>query len=210
MRSARNRSPRVSLALFDFDGTLTERELFGAFLAGAVEPRRLAWGRALLAPLVLGYRAGLLSGTLVRAAAVRVGLGGADLAQVTEAGQRFAEDVLPGALRPMAMQRLRWHQARGDTVVVVSGAFDLYLLHWCRAQSVDLICSSLDSRDGRLTGRYRGAQCVGEEKARRVRQRYRLDDYAEVYAYGDTPEDHQLLALASRRWYRGVELDPRP
>ncbi len=196
----------MNLALFDFDGTLTERELFGEFLVRAVAPRRLAWGRLLLAPLVLGYRAGLLSGTLVRACAVRIGFSGADHAHAMAHGQRFFEDVLPGALRPMAMERMQWHLDQGDTVVVVSGAFDLYLSHWCRAHGVDLICSSLEARDGVLTGRYLGAQCVGPEKARRVRERYRLGDYAAVYAYGDTPEDRDMLALASRRCYRWVEL----
>lgn len=197
----------LNLALFDFDGTLTERELFGEFLIRAVAPRRLAWGRLLLAPLVLGYRAGILSGTLVRACAVRIGFSGADHAQVSAHGQRFFEDVLPGALRPMAMARMQWHLDQGDTVVVVSGAFDLYLSHWCRAHRVDLICSSLEAHDGVLTGRYLGTQCVGPEKARRVLERYRLEDYAAVYAYGDTPEDRDMLALASRRCYRWVELD---
>ncbi len=197
----------MNLALFDFDGTLTDRELFGEFLARAVTPRLLALGRLLLAPLVLGYRAGLLSGTLVRACVVRVGFSGADHAQVIAQGQRFFEEVLPGSLRPMAMARMQWHLDQGDTVVVVSGAFDLYLSHWCRAHGVDLICSSLEARDGVLTGRYLGAQCVGPEKARRVLERYRLENYAAVYAYGDTPEDRAMLALASRRSYRGVEVD---
>ncbi len=197
----------LNLALFDFDGTLTERELFGEFLVRAVAPGRLAWGRLLLAPLVLGYRAGILSGTLVRAWAVRTGFTGADHAQVAAHGQRFFEDVLPGALRPMAMERMRWHLDRGDTVVVVSGAFDLYLSHWCRAHGVGLICSSLEVREGLLTGRYLGAQCVGLEKSRRVREHYQLEDFPVIYAYGDTPEDRDLLALASRRWYRWVELD---
>lgn len=197
----------MNLALFDFDGTLTERELFGEFLVRAVAPQRLAWGRLLLAPLVLGYRAGVLSGTLVRACAVRIGFSRADHGQVVAHGKRFFEDVLPGALRSIAMQRMQWHLDQGDTVVVVSGAFDLYLSHWCQAHGVGLICSSLEVRDGVLTGRYLGAQCVGPEKARRVREHYQLEDYPVVYAYGDTPEDRDLLALASRRCYRWVELD---
>lgn len=197
----------MNLALFDFDGTLTERELFGEFLALSVPPVRLALGRLLLAPLVLGYRAGLLSGSLVRACAVRIGFSGADQARIEAVGRRFSEQVVPDALRPMAMARMRWHLDQGDTVVVVSGAFNVYLTHWCRAQGVDLLCSSLEAHDGILTGRYLGAQCVGMEKARRVGERYRLKDYAAVYAYGDTPEDRDMLALANRRWYRWVELD---
>jgi phosphoserine phosphatase len=60
----------------------------------------------------------------------------------------------------------------------------------------------LEERGGVLTGRYRGLQCVGEEKARRVRAHYDLSRYGRVHAYGDTPEDHALLALAHCRSYR--------
>lgn len=44
------------------------------------------------------------------------------------------------------------------------------------------------------------------EKARRVRERYVLAAFREVHAHGDTPEDEHLLALAHRKFYRGVEM----
>lgn len=46
---------------------------------------------------------------------------------------------------------------------------------------------------------------MGEEKARRVRARFDLVSYPLVYAYGDTKEDLELLALAHRRVYRWRE-----
>ena len=55
-----------------------------------------------------------------------------------------------------------------------------------------------------LTGRYAGAQCVAEEKARRVRERYDLSGYRAIHAYGDTHEDHALLALADHATWRGA------
>ena len=88
-------------------------------------------------------------------------------------------------------------------VVVVSGGFDVYLSHWCDAHGLALICSKLEVAGGALTGRYDGAQCVRDEKPRRVRERYALGDFDAVYAYGDTPEDFALLEIADHRWYRG-------
>jgi len=104
------------------------------------------------------------------------------------------------------MERIAWHQSQGDVVAVVSGAFDLYLSHFCRTHGMASICSSLEVERGVLTGRYRGAQCVGEEKARRVREAYDLSRFARVYAYGDTREDLDLLALADERYYRWERL----
>lgn len=48
-----------------------------------------------------------------------------------------------------------------------------------------------------------GTQCMGEEKVRRVR--FDLVSYPLVYAYGDTKENLELLALAHRRVYRWRE-----
>jgi HAD superfamily hydrolase (TIGR01490 family) len=200
----------ANLALFDFDGTITTRETMADFMYHAVPRRRQAWGKLLLAPCVAGYRLGLVSGVAVRAAVVRVGFAGMPVGVLRRRGERFAAAVLPELLRAQAMERIRWHQRQGDTTVVVSGGLDAYLAPWCRAHGLALICSALEQREGRLTGRYLGAQCVGEEKARRVRAAYRLDGHERIFAYGDTHEDLPLLALAHHRFYRGRALPVAP
>lgn len=192
----------MNLALFDFDGTITTRETFADFMRFAVTPGRLALGTLLLAPLIAGYRLGVVPGTTVRVGIANLGFRGVEEAGVVLAGEAFARDALPPVLRPEAMRRIDWHQARGDTVVVVSGGFDVYLSHWCRQHGLALICSSLETIDGVLTGRYRGAQCVGAEKCRRVREAYDVDGFPVVYAYGDTPEDHDMLAMADEKYFR--------
>ncbi|PWK92397.1 HAD family hydrolase [Fulvimonas soli] len=192
----------MNLALFDFDGTLTTRETFPDFLAFAAPPARVAAGRIALAPLYVGYKAGLVSGCRIRAAAIGFAFRGVSAARVAAAGERFAAQVLPGLLRAAAMERLAWHRARGDCVAVVSGGLELFLAPWCRRHGLALIGSRLAVREGYLTGRYLGAQCVGEEKARRVREAFALAGFPRVYAYGDTHEDHALLRLAHEPWYR--------
>lgn len=196
----------MNLALFDFDGTITTREMFPDFIRFAVAPRRIAYGRVLLAPLILGYKIGIVSGVVVRAAIIRVGFSGVPLATLETDGRNFARSVLPSVVRPAALDRINRHKSQGDTVVVVSGALDVYLHHWCSAHQIYCLCSSLAHKDGILTGRYAGPQCVSEEKARRVRKEYDLTRYRRIYAYGDTMEDLQLLALAHERYYQWRQL----
>ena len=193
----------MNLALFDFDGTLTTRETFGDFMHAAVAPARRAFGIPLFAPMLAGYKLGLVSGVSIRRALVAYGLRGAPVAQVREAGERLAKSFLPTVLRPAAMQRLAKHRQQGDRVVLVSGGLDAYLAPWCRQHGLELICSRLENRGDRL---YLGAQCVGTEKARRVREHLDLAAYDQCYAYGDTHEDEAMLALAHKRFYRGREM----
>jgi phosphatidylglycerophosphatase C len=192
----------MDLALFDFDGTITDRETMPSFMRAAVRPYRKFLGGIFLLPLILGYKAKLVSGTVIRAAISYVGFWRIPTHEVEVRGRQFAENFLPTTLRPEAMARIAWHKSRGDTVVVVSGGLDLYLKHWCKEHEVELLCSALDQRGGRFTGRYRGPQCVRSEKARLVQEHFPLPGFSRVFAYGDTPEDRELLALAHEPYYR--------
>ena len=198
----------MDLALFDFDGTITERETMPDFMRAAVRPGRLIVGKLIFMPLVLGYKLGVISGSIVRAAICRFGFWGIPSAELEQHGLAFAEQFLPSVLRPQAMERIAWHKSRGDRIVVVSGGLDLYLAHWAKTHNLEVLCSSLEQREGRFTGRYRGSQCVRAEKVRRVQEALNAGSYEKVFAYGDTPEDHELLAMADEAYYQWQPMAP--
>lgn len=191
----------MNLALFDFDGTITTGDSFKAFVFHAVERGRFVRGTLRLSPLILGYYLRVVPATRLRAAIVRAGFRGRGVAEVNELGGRYARR-LPAMVRPHALERIEWHKARGDTVVVVSASLEPYLRPWCESLGLELICTELEVKDGVLTGEYAGGDCTGVQKAARVRARYDLSRYSEIYAYGDTAEDSALLELGSRRSFR--------
>ncbi|MEO6598512.1 MAG: HAD family hydrolase [Polyangiaceae bacterium] len=195
-----------NLALFDFDGTITHADTFTPFLHFAVPRWRIAAGGVALSPMIAGYKLGLVSAPTMRAYLVAAGFRGRLKAEVQSAGERYGNDVIPGVLRSEAMAKIAWHKERGDRVVVVSASLDVYLSVWCRSLDLDLICSELEEREGVLTGRYRRGDCTGKEKARRVVERYDMSSYPVVFAYGDTPEDRDMLELAHKKYYRWREV----
>ena len=174
----------------------------------AAGPLRLVFGTALLAPLIVAYKLGIFPATRLRRAMTWVSLRGQSERTIRAQGERYAAG-LSRWVREEARQRLELHRANGDRIVVVSASLDVYLRPWCEASGFELICTELASREGVLTGGLRGGDCTGREKAERVRARYRLDDYALIYAYGDSAEDEALLALAHRPHYRWRELPAR-
>ena len=196
---------RANLALFDFDGTITDRDTFVPFLRYAAGGQRLLWGTLFIAPMLLGYHLGVVSATRMRAASAFACFRGRTADSVENLGRQYVE-TLSSAIRSSARERLAWHRQNGDRVVVVSASLDVYLRPWCEAEGFDLVCTELESRNGILAGRYRGGDCTGDEKARRVRAFYALDEYTSVYAYGDTEEDRALLGLASKAYFRGRQI----
>lgn len=196
----------MNLALFDFDGTITASDTWTPFMRLAVSRHRLVAAGVLLSPVIVGYRLGAVSASRGRELAARVGFGARNAAAIRQLGADYASELLPATVRPEALARIDWHRARGDDVVVVSAALDVYLGPWCASRGLDYICTTLEERNGRLTGRYVEGDCCRAEKARRIRRRYDLARYAAVYAYGDSGEDREMLELAQKKYYRWKEI----
>jgi phosphatidylglycerophosphatase C len=195
----------MALALFDFDGTVTFADSFTPFVYFAAGWLRIIAGSIVLSPLIIGYKLGLVPTPRIRAAVAYVCFSRRKEADVDDLGRQYAE-TLGRILRPEAMERIRWHQAQGHRVVIVSASLAPYLRYWCAALGVDLICTELEACAGTLTGHYLEADCTGAEKARRVAARYVLSSYSDIYAYGDTHEDIALLRLATKPYFRGREV----
>lgn len=196
----------MDLALFDFDGTITTTDTWTPFMRLAVRPVRILAGQVCLSPIVIGYRLGMVSASTGRLMAARIGFQGEDAAKMHRLGAQYAAGVLPGKVRPSALERIAWHRSRGDQVLIVSASLDLYLAPWSASQGIDCICATMEERGGRLTGRYVGGDCSGREKVRRIRRRYDLGRYHTVYAYGDSGEDREMLELAHKKFYRWKEI----
>jgi phosphatidylglycerophosphatase C len=142
----------MNLALFDFDGTITTRDVYPGFVT-AVSPRWRVWlGWALLGVPYLGMKRGWVSPRFMRLSLAFIGFAGASEARLRAAGERYAHDTIARLLRPEAMRRIAWHQAQGDTVVVVSASMDFYLQPFCREHGLELVCNHPAAFRGRLTG----------------------------------------------------------
>ncbi len=79
----------------------------------------------------------------------------------------------------------------------MSASLDVYLDTVAATLGVQhVICTSLDTDEtGGCTGRLRGANCRGPEKAARLRALLGDDD-VELWAYGNSHGDDEMLALA--------------
>jgi phosphatidylglycerophosphatase C len=196
----------VNLALFDFDGTITVRDTFLAFIGFATSGPRLLAGKLTLSPLIVGYRMGVVPASLIRSAISWFAFAGVSASTLARLGEEFARRAIPELVRPRAREQIQWHKEQGDRVVIVSASLDVYLESWCKENGVEVICTRLQTNDGKMTGRYVGGDCSGEEKRLRVLQQYNIKEYALIYAYGDTAEDEAMLGLANRKFFRWQEL----
>ncbi len=105
-------APGVPVVAFDFDGTLTIRDSFTAFLRWRAGPVRWALGLARLTPAVIDYVQDRDRGR-IKAASVREFLGGLDRATLEAEAERFANSSGPGSFDPTPSPAGRTGDARG-------------------------------------------------------------------------------------------------
>ncbi|MFI4973252.1 MAG: HAD-IB family hydrolase [Caulobacterales bacterium] len=187
------------LVAFDFDGTLTSRDSFTAFLAWRAGTRDYAAGLVALAPQGLAYLGHRDRGRL-KAAVVRRFLAGAQARQIEVEAQRFATERARSILRPDAVRAWRRWQGQGARLVIVTASPEIVVAPFARGLGADqLIGTRLAlGADGCIAGGLDGPNCRGPEKARRLREAFG-DGVSLDAAYGDTDGDREMLALAEEQ-----------
>ena len=189
------RQKHQNLALFDFDGTLCRQDSFSRFFFEVLTKREILLRGIKLLPWLVAYIVHAYPAAKMRPRVFCALLQHHNAANIQEQAHRYAQHLL-SQLNPQLLQQLHAHQARGDRVVLVSASLNLYLAPFCQALNIELLCTEVEIQDHTLTGHYASPDCSGPEKQARVLANYCLSDYAKIYAYGNSAEDHELLSLA--------------
>lgn len=192
----------MNLALFDFDGTITHTDSFTKFVLYAADKRRIRRSKLLLLPELIAYKTRLTDGKRIRHKTFNLAFENTIEDDIKMKALEFSQNIIPSLIRPQAMDRINWHKERGDEIRVVSASLDLYLEPWCKQHNIALSCNEVEAVSGSITGNFIGHDCSADEKRRRVENAYNLSDYANIYAYGDTFEDKELLKLAHYPFYQ--------
>lgn len=200
----------VAIAAFDFDGTLTRRDTFTAFLARGLGWPRFLWALLRCSPWLAGYALRLVPNHVAKARLMRATLSGRSSEDMQDWTTRWLAQDFPGELRAWTMERLAFHRQAGHCCVLVSASPDIYLTRVAEQLGFDaLLCTEMAVENGRLTGLMRTPNCYGEQKVLRLNawlsERFGQASFAGImlYAYGDTTGDKPMLRLAQQAWYRG-------
>lgn len=200
-------SPRPVVA-FDFDGTLTVRDSFVAFLKWRAGGRRWTVGLLRLAPAALAYLVHRDRGR-IKAAAVREFLKGTPRDRLEAEARAFAEGHSRRLLRPDAVAA--WKRWRADHVrlVIVTASPDLIVAPFARGLGADAIIGTQLAFDAaeRATGGFATPNCRGPEKVARLKAAFGEDVELKA-AYGDTGGDREMLAMATTAGYRVFSATP--
>lgn len=192
----------ASVVAFDFDGTLTCRDSFNAFLAWTAGPTRWMLGLARLTPAFTRYAVDRDRGRL-KARAIGEFLGGMDEETLAGAAERYAGWAWQRLMRPDALNCWRDWQRADIQLVIVTASPESIVAPFARRLGADRLIGSrlaFDER-GQVLGTLVGLNCRGREKVTRLQAEFGAGLVVEA-AYGDSDGDREMLAIARQPGYR--------
>ncbi|EGA88374.1 phosphoserine phosphatase [Planococcus donghaensis MPA1U2] len=205
----------MRVAIFDFDGTLYSKETFQLMMSHLKNhpehsKRYRQFYRAIMPPYI-GHRLKIYPEWKMRERSVQAYLSSLETFTKTELEQFFGEiaDRMHGDMNPTVVARLKEHVANNDYVMLVSGAFTP-LLHAVTEQLPikTIIGTEVFYNNNILDHQTPLSHIQGTLKTKKIKEALEgCDiDWANSYAYGDSPSDLPVLELVGHP----VAVQPKP
>jgi len=195
---------KIVVAVFDFDGTITKKDSLLPFLVSQFGWAQVLVKAAPLTPLFFSFFLGLASRKQVKEALFTTFFKDELFEIFQKRCQKYAKTVLPRLVRSEATEKISWHLKQKHILVLASASIESYLIPWALAHGFSHVLASLleVNGEGFLTGKIFGENCRGQEKVRRLAALFPKRETIEVYAYGDSSGDKELLDFADHSYYR--------
>lgn len=188
-----------TIAVFDFDGTLTTRDSFLAFIRFARGTWRYYAGFALYTPMLILMLMGFYSGSRAKQRIFSHFFKGWQYSRFKSLGQSFYAEI-EKIRNEGVISKMQDHIANGHTVYVISASLPEWLEPWCLKQGVKAVMATEIEVDdnGLVTGRFKTKNCSGQEKVNRLLEIEPDRENYHLYAYGNSSGDKELLSFADQ------------
>lgn len=192
----------MTLALFDFDGTITTDDSLLKFIRFVVGDRRFLLGLVVLFPMLVLYKLKLIPNYKAKQYMLSWFFKGMRKVDFFKVANEYSLVHIDKILRPKAIEKINWHKNQAHKVVVVSASIECWLRPWCEKNNLELIATKLEIKDDIVTGKLLSKNCYGVEKVNRIKELYDLENFDYIYSYGDSSGDKQMLEISHEKFYK--------
>ncbi|WNJ15947.1 HAD-IB family hydrolase [Pontibacter sp. G13] len=192
----------LTLALFDFDGTITYRDSMMPYLEFLHGKWRVRGEMLRFSPNMAKFIWGSESRTEFKEKILTYWLGDRESESLYQLGAAYAEMHLPKNIRLRALSKIKWHQSQGHICLLVTASLDFWTKAWAESMDMPLLATQPKIEEGRFSGQILGANNWGEEKVRRVQAWLGNRPLESSYAYGDTHGDQPMLDWADHSFFK--------
>lgn len=192
----------MTIAVFDFDGTLISRDSLPDFMI-----RTCGWvAFCLRLPLIIALKAASLTRVIsTHRAKERIFSSffkGMKQEEFDAACRKYAKHI-PEIVFPEALEAIEKHLKKKEEILIISASVPGWIRPWAETVGIRQVeGTEPEVINGILTGRFATPNCKGKEKVNRLKKRYPCFEADTLHVYGDSPGDKDILALADFPHYK--------
>lgn len=191
------------LYIFDFDGTITNKDSLLHFLAFSRNWFQILLGYLFILPYVVLMKLKLYSNGKAKSKLFSFHFKGMPLDEFNNLCISYSQNHLPGIIKTSFINYITALKKENKdlNIVVVSASFKSYLKHWSNKMGFDLLSTELEVKNNRMTGSFATKNCYGIEKVNRIKAVYDLSVYKKISVFGDSRGDKEMLLLGDKSFY---------
>jgi phosphatidylglycerophosphatase C len=187
------------LLLLDFDGTITTKDTFPLFIKfdkGFVVFVSIFF---LFSPFLFLYKLKLIEGGKIKLKMLSLLYKNVHQDLLIEKGIAFvnfleSEDFI----KPSFIKIIEKGKADKTEICIVSASPDIWISVFAKKHAINYICTQLSFSNNLLfDGKFETLNCVAIEKVNRIKQQYKLTDFVEIIAYGNSQDDEEMYKIAT-------------
>jgi phosphatidylglycerophosphatase C len=186
----------MKLILFDFDGTLTTKDSLIDFLRFATSKRKFNKALTKYFFKLVAYKIRLYNGERLKKEILSFFFKGRSIEELQQLGRSYNRESVSSIIRNEIMEQLLQFQKGGHEICLVSASMDIWLKPFCEDLNIECICTEMEFISDVYSGIFATPNCNYEQKRIRVEEKYNLQDYDEVIAYGNSKGDFSLFEMA--------------
>ncbi len=193
---------RKQVFAFDFDGTLTTKDTFIAFIRYTRGTLRFLCGFLLFSPLLVLMKLRVYPNYRAKQQVFSFFFRGTPIKRFDEQCVAFASHHRQ-LLRSRGISTLNDALTAGHRVLIVSASID----NWVRpffplSDTLTVIGTQIETSEGRITGRFLTPNCYGAEKVRRIKAVMGEEKDYQLTAFGDSRGDKEMLDYADKGYFK--------
>ena len=190
---------KKELALFDFDGTISSKDSMFDFFLFSFGKKRFFFSFLALSISFLKFFFRIIDSETIKIIFINHFLLNLSEQEINLLGNKYYQKRIQSILRSKAIDKIVWHKSKSHDIYIVTASLDIWIKDWVKEMNVNLISTRIDFKDKKYIGFFETPNCNGLEKLNRIKREINLEDYSNIYAYGDSKlGDKYLFSIANQ------------
>jgi phosphatidylglycerophosphatase C len=193
---------KKTLYLFDFDGTLTNRDSLFDFMKFVSSPIQYYWKFLLFLPNFIFAYVGIYKNSEIKEKFIAAFLKGKSKKETEILAKNYSQSI-EEIMRPNAKKLLQSLKNDENSIVyIVSASLDIWLQPIAEKFKANLICTQSLYENEIYTGSFSSPNCNFHEKKKRILEKINPKEFKKIIAYGDSKGDLAMFSLADETHFR--------